>query len=330
MDRRGWGGFNDCGNAGMALESWAPAEEPAARALFRTPSLDDFLQRRRPVEASRDEQATRVSVIIPTLNEAENLRHVIPPLSEDYELIVVDGGSTDGTVEVARSLRPDAIILRQPGRGKGDALTCGFDSATGDIIVMFDGDGSAKADEIPRFVEALEDADFAKGSRFIEGGGSADLTRLRRLGNAFLCGLVNLLHRTTYTDLCYGFNAFRRSCLPHMPAGASGFEIETMINIRIAHARLRVVEVPSYEDLRHFGHSNLNAFRDGFKILRVLIQERFRSWRRLPSVVELAAIARTADPPLAEVVELAPLAGVVGMAPLAEVVELAPLAEMAE
>jgi hypothetical protein len=116
-----------------------------------------------------------------------------------------------------------------------------------------------------------------------------------------------------------------------MPAGASGFEIETMINIRIAHARLRVVEVPSYEDLRHFGNSNLNAFRDGFKILRVLIQERFRSWRRLPSVVELTAIARTAQPaPLVEVPEMAPLAEVVGLAPLAEVVELAPLAEMAE
>ena len=184
-------------------------------------------------------------------------------------------------------LRPDAVILRQPGRGKGDALLCGFRAATGEIIVTFDGDGSARAEEIPRFVDALDYSDFAKGSRFVEGGGSADLTRLRRWGNRFLCGLVNLLHRTAYTDLCYGFNAFRRSCLPHIPDSAPGFEIETMVNIRVARADLRVVEVPSYEDLRHFGQSNLHAVRDGFKILRVLDPRAIS--------VEAAAVGHRAD-----------------------------------
>jgi glycosyltransferase involved in cell wall biosynthesis len=175
--------------------------------------------------------------------------------------------------------------MRQTGRGKGDALLCGMQVATGEVVVTFDGDGSARADEIPRFVDALRDADFAKGSRFVEGGGSADLTPLRRFGNLVLCGLVNLLYRTTYTDLCYGYTAFRRSCLPFMPEGASGFEIETMINIRMARAGMRIVEVPSFEDERHFGQSNLNTFRDGFKILRVLILERFRSKPSQPTEV---------------------------------------------
>jgi glycosyltransferase involved in cell wall biosynthesis len=233
-----------------------------------------------------------VSVVIPTLNEADNLRCVVPGLPRRYELIVVDGGSTDGTVQVARTLRPDAVVMRQTGRGKGDALLCGFQAATGEVIVTFDGDGSARADEIPHFVDALQDADFAKGSRFVEGGGSADLTRLRRFGNLFLCGLVNLLYGTAYTDLCYGYTAFRRSCLPFMPDGVSGFEIETMINIRMARARMRIVEVPSYEDERQFGQSNLNTFRDGLKILRVLIRERFRSRPSQPAEV----LAPTPEP----------------------------------
>ena len=283
----------------------AGADASAARCAVR--------ERREPV-------AALVSVIVPTLNEAENLRVVLPQLSPDYEVVIVDGGSEDGTVAVAREVRPDAIIVRQPGRGKGDALLCGFAVAAGDVLVMFDADGSARADEIPRFVEALGDADFAKGSRFVEGGGSADLTRVRNLGNRFLCGLVNLLHDTAYTDLCYGFNAFRRTCLPHMPEDAPGFEIETMMNIRIAHADLRVVEVPSYEEERHFGQSNLHAFRDGFKILRVLIGERFRTNGRraaggAPPVSAPAPL--TAAFPLAE---LGPVFPVAELAPLVEVI----------
>jgi glycosyltransferase involved in cell wall biosynthesis len=292
------------GQLALPVDSPWIGTRPSAR--FKRSGTDD---------APPAEPATAlVSVIIPTLNEAENMRYVIPQLSRDYDLIVIDGGSTDGTVEVVRELRPDAAVLRQPGRGKGDALLCGFLAARGDIIVTFDGDGSARADEIPRFVQALDEADFAKGSRFVEGGGSADLTFVRRLGNRFLCGLVNLLHRTAYTDLCYGYNAFRRSCLPFMPDSAPGFEIETMMNIRIAKTGLQIVEVPSYEDVRQFGRSNLNAFRDGFKILRVLIRERFRSQRALRSVME----------------DLVPVPGPGELAPGSDLAALDMVAETAE
>jgi glycosyltransferase involved in cell wall biosynthesis len=250
---------------------------------------------RAPVRA----QAPLVSVVIPTLNEAENLRHLIPALSPEYELVIVDGGSTDGTVELALELCPDAVIERQPGQGKGDALIHGFMAARGDIIVAFDGDCSARADEIPRFVHALAGgAHFAKGSRFIGDGGSADLTRLRSLGNRFLCGLVNMLHGTAYTDLCYGFNAFSRECLPFIPDDAPGFEIETTMNIRIAHADLRIVEVPSYEDPRRFGSSNLRAFRDGFKILGVILRERRPRSERAALEPELVAAEVLAEPEL--------------------------------
>ena len=218
----------------------------------------------------------RVSVVVPARDEAANLPAVLADLPKDiYEIVLVDGASTDGTVDVARDCRPDIRVVHQVGCGKGDAMLHGFAAARGDIIVMLDADGSARADEIPRFVKALEEgADLAKGSRFIDGGGSADITPLRRFGNRFLRGTVNLLFRTSYTDLCYGYNAVWVRCLPQLCLECSGFEFESLLNIRAARARLDVREVPSYEEPRLNGESNLHAFRDGFRILRVILRER--------------------------------------------------------
>lgn len=228
-----------------------------------------------------------ISVVIPTLNEARNLQHVFARLPAGVEVIIVDGRSVDDTVETARSLHRDVVIVHQTRRGKGNALACGFAAATGDIIVMVDADGSADPAEIPAFVGALvAGADFAKGSRSLVGGGSSDLTLLRKLGNRLLSGFVNVLFNCRYTDLCYGYNAFWRRCLPALALESGepgprrwgdGFEVETLVNIRIAHSGLRVVEVPSYEHDRLHGVSNLNAFSDGLRVLRTILAE----WGRL-------------------------------------------------
>lgn len=220
----------------------------------------------------------RVSVVIPALNEAKNLPHVferMPP--EVFEVIMVDGSSTDGTVEVAKRLWPSLTVITQRGKGKGNALTCGFWAARGDIIVMLDADGSTDPAEIPRFAGALlAGADFAKGSRFIAGGGSADITMLRRVGNWALAKFVNLIWGGQYSDLCYGYNAFWRHSLPFLMPDSDGFEVETLINIRAARAHLRVYEVPSFEHNRRHGASNLNARRDGLRVLRTIIAETIR------------------------------------------------------
>ena len=170
-------------------------------------------------------------------------------------MIVVDGRSVDGTVEVARGLRPDARIVLQNRRGKGNAMACGFAAVTGDIVVMLDADGSADPREIGDFVAALvAGADFAKGTRFADGGGSADITRIRAWGNRWLNRAANVLFGTHYTDLCYGYNAFWTHCLDVLGARrdgprhraklwGDGFEIETIINTRVAKAGLRIVEV---------------------------------------------------------------------------------------
>jgi glycosyltransferase involved in cell wall biosynthesis len=224
----------------------------------------------------------RVSVVIAAMNEAENLPHVIERLPEGlHEVILVDGHSVDDTVAVARSLRPDVRIVTQTGRGKGNALADGFAVCTGEIIVALDADGSTDATEIPRFVAALcNGADFVKGSRFAQGGSSSDLTHTRSLGNRALNAIVNGLYGTHYTDLCYGYNAFWARCLPYMRVDCDGFEVETLINVRIAKAGLVVHEVPSFERARLHGASNLHAVRDGSRVLRTIVLERISAASR--------------------------------------------------
>lgn len=221
--------------------------------------------------------AVTVTVVVPALNEAANLPHVLGRIPVEYELVIVDGHSTDGTAQVALACRPDARIIRQSRRGKGNALSCGFAAAEGDIVVMLDADGSARPEEIPNFVDALlAGADFAKGSRFAPGGGSADITPLRRAGNAVLGSMVNRLFDTSYTDLCYGYNAIWRRCLPLIALDCDGFEVETMMNIRVANAGLRVTEVASFEDVRLHGKSNLRTIKDGWRVLVTILRERRR------------------------------------------------------
>jgi glycosyltransferase involved in cell wall biosynthesis len=219
-----------------------------------------------------------VSVVIPTLNEASNLPYVLGRLpSVVTEVIIVDGHSTDDTVAVARASRPDAKVVLQDGMGKGNALTCGFRAVTGDITVMLDADGSTDPAEIPRFVAALTAGyDFAKGTRFVTGGGSADITPLRRLGNWGLTAMVNHIWDVHYSDLCYGYNAFWTQCMAAASIECNGFEIETLINIRLAEMAIKVIEVPSFESNRRYGTSNLKAGRDGIRVVRTILAEWIR------------------------------------------------------
>jgi Glycosyl transferase family 2 len=225
-----------------------------------------------------DRRATRkteVSVVVPAMNEEKNIGQVLSELPENlHEVILVDGNSKDNTIEAAREAYPEIRVTSQSGRGKGDAFRTGFAAVTGNLVVMLDADGSADPAEIPRFIEALEaGADFAKGSRYMDGGGSADITRLRSLGNSVLSGTANMLHGTEFTDLCYGYNAFWARCLPFISLDVPGFEVETLINLRMASAGMKIVEVPSYEKERLFGQSNLKTFRDGFRVLGTIFKE---------------------------------------------------------
>jgi glycosyltransferase involved in cell wall biosynthesis len=218
-----------------------------------------------------------VSLVIPAKNEAANLPWVmgrIPAFVD--EVILVDGNSTDGSVPLARALRPDVRVLADERPGKGAALRAGLLAATGDYVVMIDADGSMDPAEIDRFVSRLSaGCDMVKGSRFVGGGGTTDMGVVRRLGNAGLRGLANACFRSHFTDLCYGYCAFRRDAIPALALTADGFEIETQIVIHAILAGLRIEEVPSFEAPRISGDSNLDTWRDGRRVLETLLRVRF-------------------------------------------------------
>ncbi len=278
------------------------AVSSARVAAFGGPAASTPTHAHRPAPRPRPHPSRTpfptVSVIVPTRNEARNLEIVLPAIAAVrptvHEIIVVDGHSTDGTIETAQRVLPWVRVVTQTRKGKGNAMACGFAAATGDVIVMFDADGSADPAEIPAFVSALvAGADFAKGSRFTPGGGSDDITLLRKTGNAGLNGVANALFGTNYTDLCYGYNAFWADLLPQLelppieaPAPAEGmlwgdgFEIETVLNCRVAAAGMKITEVPSIERQRVFGETNLRTFADGSRVLRTLLAEHRRADRR--------------------------------------------------
>ena len=256
--------------------------------------------------------AERISVVIPAMNEAENLKWLLPRLPEFIdEVVLVDGHSTDGTPEIARELRTDIRIVSDGGRGKGDALRTGFAAATGDYIVMIDADGSMDPAEISRYITRLRDGfDVVKGSRFTAGGGTTDMTGIRRLGNWALLCMVNLLYGQVFTDLCYGYCAFRRQALQHLGLKTDGFEIETEIVVRSVKAGLRIGEVPTWEAERRCGESNLNAWRDGRRVLKTLLRERFAFDGRVaadgaPTLIEGAASVASAAAPVVTLANVA-------------------------
>ena len=231
-------------------------------------------------------QIPRVTLVIPTLNEAENLKWLLPRLPTwVHEILIVDGCSTDDTIAVAQAMRPEVRIVLEHRRGKGAALRAGFDAATGDMIVMMDADGSMDPDEIIRFVAALmTGADFAKGSRFMQGAGTADMTLFRRTGNLGLTLAVRSLFGSSFSDLCYGYIAFWRHHVPLLKSECDGFEIETLLNVRALKHGLKIVEVASFESERIHGTSNLRAIPDGWRVLKTILRERLG--REIPMPVQ--------------------------------------------
>ena len=255
----------------------------ANSTTFTAPEIIACLRALTEFEKKTDHEAhlMRVSILIPALNEARNLESLLRSihigLPEISEIIVVAGSSIDDTAIVAATL--GAKVLVQRATGKGDAMRQGFASAhTGDIIVMMDADGSNRPEEIPRLVEAVVNgADIAKGSRFLRGGGSADLTRVRKIGNKLFVSLVNLFWSGQYTDICYGFLAFRKPALKQLAPLLESvyFQLETEICIKARKLNLKVVEVPSNELKRRHGNSKLRGVNDSISIAKTVCRELF-------------------------------------------------------
>jgi len=223
-----------------------------------------------------------VGIVIPALNEEKNIEEVLCRLN-DYgfnNVLVIDGQSKDNTVKVASKY--GAKVVLQDGQGKGGAIRQVLSNRYFDVdaLVLMDADGSMDPAEIPAFIKALNSgADIAKGSRFLKGGSTYDMNTTRRFGNSILMFILNFLWSAKYTDLCYGYAVFNKHAVETLAPvlESDGFEIETEIFIKALDLGLAVKEVPSVEYERKYGVSNLHAFKDGFRILKTIIQEYFRS-----------------------------------------------------
>jgi glycosyltransferase involved in cell wall biosynthesis len=261
-----------------ARETHSPPLNGFASRLLRLDVEPPGAAGRRRFRDVADHDAPSVTVVLPARNEERNIAAVLDRIPHWInEIVLVDGHSTDATVTVAEAAWPGIRIVHQTSKGKGGALIEGFKAASSDIIVMLDADGSTDPAEIPRFIGALRTGgDLAKGTRFVAGGGSADITSLRAAGNRCLLAVVNLCWHHHHTDLCYGYMAFWRRCLDDIVIDCEGFEIETLIVLRFLRANVRIIEVPSYEHPRLSGLSNLSAFHDGMRILRTIASERLR------------------------------------------------------
>jgi hypothetical protein len=262
-----------------------------------------------PATTSDARPSPTVSVVIPALNEEANLPHVLEGLPPVDEVVIVDGGSADDTVAVAREVRPDAVVVRQTRIGKGNALVCGFAASRGDIVITLNADGSTDPGEIPRYVDALlAGAEVAHGSRYREGGGDLGGHRLDRLGNALLSRFVNALFGTRFTDLGYGYNAYWRALLPALDLPGvevprlkrgellwgDGPEIEPMLNIRVAAQGMRVVEVASIGYPPIHGVRERKVLRRALRALRAAYAEYRRRWQigRGPAAADTAGARR--------------------------------------
>jgi glycosyltransferase involved in cell wall biosynthesis len=235
-------------------------------------------QKSRPTEteAAEGSRSTLVSVVIPCLNEAENIELCVKTAKEvleskgiDGEVLVVDNASEDDSAALAAAA--GARVISEPRRGYGSAYLAGFAVARGRYIVMADADLTYDFNEIPRFVAELEGgAELVMGDRMdnIQPGAMPWLHRY--IGNPILTGLLNLFFRTGVKDAHCGMRALRTDVLPRLDLRTTGMEFASEMVIRAAKEKLRIAEFPIEYHPRG-GESKLSSFRDGWRHLRFLL-----------------------------------------------------------
>jgi glycosyltransferase involved in cell wall biosynthesis len=217
-----------------------------------------------------------VSVVIPCLNEAENIERCVALARETLtqnaipgEVIVADNGSEDGSDELAALV--GARVVHEPRRGYGSAYLAGFAAARGTYIVMADADLTYDFGEIPRFLAELQDgADMIVGDRMRNIHPGAMPWHHRYIGNPLLSGLLNLLFHTGVSDAHCGMRAFRRDRLDELDLRTTGMEFASEMVIRAAKAKLEVRQLPIEYHPRG-GESKLSSFRDGWRHVRFLL-----------------------------------------------------------
>lgn len=222
---------------------------------------------------------TNVEVIIPTLNEGDSIREVIRDIKRlnstlpvHISILVVDGGSTDNTLEVCRSESINFMI--QQGRGKGSAMRQAVDNSKADIVVFMDGDGTYSPSDLELLLRPLlgGTADMVVGSRTISRKNKRVVTRLNKIGNKLFNKSINFALGSSVSDSLSGYRAMYRKVFDNFILFSDEFEIEVEITVETLANGLRIVEVPiDYRERKKLARTKLNPFRDGVKIGRSLL-----------------------------------------------------------
>src|SRR3989475_4213670 len=239
--------------------------------------MSTVLPTRRPLSPdARELHTPLVSVVIPCLNEAENIeacvtaaRRALDAMGVPGEVVVADNNSEDDSARLAEHAGARVIVERR--RGYGSAYLAGFDAARGTYIVMADADLTYDFNEIPRFVAALEEgAEMVIGDRMdnIQPGAMPWLHRY--IGNPVLTGLLNLFFSTGVKDAHCGMRGLRRDVLPRLDLRTTGMEFASAMVIRASKANLKIAEFPIEYHPRG-GESKLSSLRDGWRHLRFLL-----------------------------------------------------------
>jgi glycosyltransferase involved in cell wall biosynthesis len=218
----------------------------------------------------------QVTVIICTKNEAENLPHVLPKIPEwVQEILLVDGNSNDNTVTVAKEVQPKIKVLEQSGKGKGDAIKLGVKQASSDIIVTLDADGQTDPSEIMKFISPLLTGyDIAKGTRLAHGR-PLRMPQYRWFGNKILAITSNILYGTKFTDICSGYNGFKKSSFMRLKLVNDGFAMEQEMMVKAKKAGLKIIEIEHHDAGRLNNSSKVSGIKQGFIDLWVIIKSYF-------------------------------------------------------
>lgn len=216
-----------------------------------------------------------VTLIAATLNELEAAKVVLPRIDRSWvdEIIVVDGGSTDGTVEFCTS--QGYIVFRQKEPGYGSAMKEAAERAKGEFIIEFPPDGNSLPEKVPDVIKKLNEGyDFVIASRYAPGARSDDDDIVTAIGNWGFTFVTNLLFWSSYTDVLVGFRGYRKSAYEKLDMTATGLDWSIQMPIQFRKKRMRVADVPAIEPKRIGGVRKMRPFRTGVRILKTLIKER--------------------------------------------------------
>ncbi|MDD5331726.1 MAG: glycosyltransferase family 2 protein [Candidatus Nanoarchaeia archaeon] len=212
----------------------------------------------------------KTSVIFLTLNEEASLEEMynqMPNKQDIYEFLLVDGGSKDKTLEIAKRLGMKIVNQKETGRGRG--FYEGMKAAKGDILIFFSPDGNEDPREIPLMIKKIEEGyDMVIASRFMKQSASHDVTFIRRIGNRSYAILTNLVFGTRLKDAVNGFRAIRKDIMERLNLEAKRFDIEMEMTTKVLKLKGKIIEVPTTEPKRIEGRSRLRTFYDGYLIYK--------------------------------------------------------------